>query len=613
MSEATIKKRKAFKMPVYFSFCIALLISCFTVSAQQQRIYQQHEVIEIGNGTKIEILKCRGEGEDQECDVIYYTDKRQNGTRKWEKTSVIRQLEQATKAVLQPETQQPKKTSKVTVGDKKQLAKIPAIKTPAISDTSKMPKTNYAEKEVASNRKTSNPSITLTETIQKPSVDSTTNMVSPSIPVEQSTNVNISHATYTLDDCYRIAIDRNTTLKRAQNTINSNIIDGQSAKFGMYPSVSYNIGHYFSFGKNIDPVTNTYVFETFSGGYTALGLQMNLFSGFNRLNTIKQTSYIIQSSEYVKKRLELELMANITLVYARLLLDKEQLKAARSNIENTLNEIDVINEKIKVGRLTKYEFYTFNARLNTQQADLVTIQNDSSAALQDLRQLLNVPYKQQVDIISIDPTVLTDLFATSISASDFIDAILAKHPSIKQAQMDEQVAELGVKIAKSNAYPSVSIGGNISSNYNINQVNANGDKIALSNQLSNNLGQNINIGLHVPIFSQMETANRIKKEKININNAELAKTDAINAITASTLQLINDFNAAKQKYKASFSAWEQNSLSYNMYQEKYRLGQLSSVELITAADILNTSTSKYLQAKLEMFFRFKLLELLKSE
>jgi hypothetical protein len=42
------------------------------------------------------------------------------------------------------------------------------------------------------------------------------------------------------------------------------------------------------------------------------------------------------------------------------------------------------------------------------------------------------------------------------------------------------------------------------------------------------------------------------------------------------------------------------------------LGQVSSVELLTAADILNTSTSKYLQARLEMFFRYQLLELLKS-
>jgi len=418
--------------------------------------------------------------------------------------------------------------------------------------------------------------------------------------------------TYSLNDCYRLTIVNNTNLKRAQNAINSNIIDRETAKFSLYPSLYYNIGHYFSFGKNIDPVTNSYVFETFSGGYTSLNLQLNLFSAFNRINTIKQTGYIIQSSEYAKKQLELELLANVTLLYARLSSDKEQLKTVRNNIESTLNEMEIINEKIKVGKLTRYEYYPFNARLNSQKVDLVTLQNDSLSALGDLRQLMNIPFDQPIELAQVDTTILANLATVSISAKDYIDSILYSHPAIRQAQLDEEVAEIGIKIVKSNAWPSVSVGGNVSSNYNINQVNNNGDKISLSNQLNNNLGQYINIGLRVPIFSQMQTANRIKKERINTDNSRLAKTEAINSISKIGYQSINDFNSAKEKYHVSKLAWEQNQLSYEMYKEKYRLGQVSSVELIAISDILTTSSLKFLQTKLELFFRYQLLQLLKN-
>jgi outer membrane protein len=606
-----------FKKVIKVFASLILVVFSNLTSAQIKRDYQPHEVIEIGNGTKIEILKCRGEGDSQECDVIYYTDKRQNGKRKWEKTSIIRELEQSARVPGEQEKQEAKKPLQANKGvlrDVKPSIKTPLTKPPVALDTAfaainKTPVHPPEKAEVTKEK------ISIIRNVPEPNHPAYSDTAITATPVEEKasiSNVNVTRTTYTLNQCYRLALDNNTTLKRAQNTINGNLIDRETAKFGMYPSLSYNIGHYFSFGKNIDPVTNTYVFETFSGGYTAFNLQMNLFSGFNRVNTIKQTSYLVQSSEYSKKRLELELLANITLVYARLLSDKEQLKASRSNIQSTVSEIEIINEKIKVGRLTKYEYYTFNARLNSQQADLVTLQNDSSAAVQDLKQLMNMRYNQQIDVAVIDATVLENLFTTTISAPDYIDAILQNHPAIKQAQMDEHIAELGVKLAKSNGLPSISVGGNLASNYNINQVNANGEKIGLSNQLNNNLGQNINISLHVPIFSQMETANRVKKERININNAQLAKSEAINTIATSTLQLINDFNAGKQKYKASLAAWEENNLSYSMYQEKYRLGQVSSVELLTAADILNTSTSKYLQAKLEMFFRYQLLELLKS-
>ncbi|MBA4139248.1 MAG: TolC family protein [Segetibacter sp.] len=416
---------------------------------------------------------------------------------------------------------------------------------------------------------------------------------------------------FTLDECYRLALDRNINLKQAQNNIKGNAIDHRTAQYRLLPSVSYNLGHYFSFGKNIDPVTNTFVYESFSGGYTAFGLQMQLFSGFSRLNAIKQSAYNIEASEYAKKRAELELLTNITLIYARLLLDKEQLSIERNNIESTTKELEIINEKIKVGRLTKYEYYTFNARLNTEQANLVSLQNDSLAALQDLKQLLNIQYKEKLDIAAIDTSVLSIIYTSNISSEDYIETILQKHPAIKQAQMDELVARLGEKIARGSFYPSLSVGGNLNSNYNANRTMQNGRKIPIDRQLNDNLGQNININLRIPIFSQLENASRVKRERINISNAELAIQEAQNTVVTNTLQLVNDFNASRQKYMATLTAWEQNKLSYNLYEEKYRLGQISSVELLAARDILNTSTSGYLQARLQLYFQFQVMELLK--
>ena len=171
---------------------------------------------------------------------------------------------------------------------------------------------------------------------------------------------------------------------------------------------------------------------------------------------------------------------------------------------------------------------------------------------------------------------------------------------------------MGEKIAKSNLYPSLSLGGNLNSNYNANQINVSGSKVPLGTQLNDNMGQNIYINLRIPIFSQNENANRIKKEQINISNAELNRQAAINTITSNTLQLINDFNGAKTKYIATKSAWEQNKLSYDLHVEKYRVGQISSVELLTAQDTFNASTSRYVQTRLQLFFQYQLLQLLKS-
>ena len=43
----------------------------------------------------MEVLSCRGTGENEECDVIYYTEKRYLGKRMWEKSTVLKQLKVA--------------------------------------------------------------------------------------------------------------------------------------------------------------------------------------------------------------------------------------------------------------------------------------------------------------------------------------------------------------------------------------------------------------------------------------------------------------------------------------------------------------------------------------
>jgi hypothetical protein len=85
-------KSVKFLVPVFIVF-----FSFFTTSThaqQQKRTYYPHEELELQDGLKVEILRSRGEGDNEELDVIYYTTKRQLGKRMWERADVIREKEQ---------------------------------------------------------------------------------------------------------------------------------------------------------------------------------------------------------------------------------------------------------------------------------------------------------------------------------------------------------------------------------------------------------------------------------------------------------------------------------------------------------------------------------------
>ncbi len=70
--------------------------------------YSNHQVLILANGLKVEILKTRGTGLAEECDVIYYTTKRQEGKRMWQ--SVARLQEEERAAQIAYEIAYPKKS-----------------------------------------------------------------------------------------------------------------------------------------------------------------------------------------------------------------------------------------------------------------------------------------------------------------------------------------------------------------------------------------------------------------------------------------------------------------------------------------------------------------------
>ncbi len=61
--------------------------------------------------------------------------------------------------------------------------------------------------------------------------------------------------------------------------------------------------------------------------------------------------------------------------------DREQVSTIRNNNQHTQEELNVVQEKIDVGKLSKSDYYTINTRHKTEQAELVDIQNDSAHSI----------------------------------------------------------------------------------------------------------------------------------------------------------------------------------------------------------------------------------------
>ena len=90
-----------------------------------------------------------------------------------------------------------------------------------------------------------------------------------------------------VDSCMRYAANHNLDVRAARISLSDSRLDQQSALASMLPSVGAQIGAQFSFGRSIDPATNTYNnLRTFSNSY-GLSLSVPLFTGGSLVNDFR--------------------------------------------------------------------------------------------------------------------------------------------------------------------------------------------------------------------------------------------------------------------------------------------------------------------------------------
>ena len=96
-------------------FLLLFVIMRFVSAAQTNPTFQNHQIIDIGNNTKVEILRSRGEGIAEECDVIYFTTKRQDGKRMWQSVRQLKEEERAGRIAKEAANPSLKKNSTVNL------------------------------------------------------------------------------------------------------------------------------------------------------------------------------------------------------------------------------------------------------------------------------------------------------------------------------------------------------------------------------------------------------------------------------------------------------------------------------------------------------------------
>jgi outer membrane protein len=466
------------------------------------------------------------------------------------------------------------------------------------------------------------------------------NSVNAQANVEQPAN------TYSLEDCIRIALETNPQVKLSELQVQTNENTYAQSKWQRWPSISFSAGQGFSSGRNIDPFTNQFVQQNINSNNYQLGGSITLFNGFQIKNNIKLNDTNLKASSKDLDAARNDIMLNVALSYLQVVTNEELIEVAKRQVEASELQVARTAKLVEAGTLAEANLLDLKAQLANDELTLVNAENNLETAKLGLKQLMNMPGSEQINVVKI-PVADPALRAYDASIQEIFDTALGNLPQMKAANLRIEAAKTNIDLARGAGMPSLTLNGGVYTAYSSAapkerfvsdgtgskeiEVTSPTDYIIYNNeqlpivqkvttpngslryfgyfdQLNFNRNSAININLTIPIFTNFRVKYNVANAKIQQKNAEYQAQQVQLTIRKNVEQAYIDMNNAAKRYSATANQVQALQETFRVSQVRFDVGAINSVEYNIAKANLDKANGNLVQAKYDYVFRTKILD-----
>ncbi len=442
---------------------------------------------------------------------------------------------------------------------------------------------------------------------------------------------------WSMEQCIDYALKNNISVKQSELNTEISEVNLKQSKANLLPELNGSASHLYDFGLNIDRVTNELTKQEMLSENLALNTDVNLFSGWQNINNIKQNRYNYQAGKFDIDKMKNDISLNVASDYLQILYNIESLENAKNQMGITAAQVDRTQKLVDAGAAAKGTLLDIQAQLATEELNVTNAQNNLDISYLTLAQLLNMSSAEGFTIVKPEINIAGDALLTS-NPTQIYNSAVANLPEMKSADLKVKSAERGVSSAWGALSPRLSLVASYGTSYSSlpsqlsslpafegyapnGSYTSRGDtvlsplfsnptfkKASFMDQYKDNANKYFGFNLTVPIFNRFQTKLAIDKAKIQKINAELTVESTKLQIQKNIQQAFADASAALKNYASSQKALIAMEESFKYTEQKFNVGMVNTTDYNTAKNKLITSQSQVLQAKYQFVFKTKVLD-----
>lgn len=413
---------------------------------------------------------------------------------------------------------------------------------------------------------------------------------------------------WTLKECLDYASANHPLVKQATVNIQKNDRQIAASKGMLLPSVNAGVNHSYSLGSSINQSSNQR--ETLNIQYDQVIAQANieLFNWRNYLN-ISLSKLNKNASTYKLKQAQNEVKLNVIQNFFTYQNSKSWLEVLETQITGIEEQIKRTEKEVEIGSRSKSDVYDIKANLGTLQEQWVSAKNQRDLAKINLLNTLNIT-QDSIDFVMDDNGSLVQ---EDFNTADFTNKLIENNPAYKTVIAEIKAQEKNIDIEKSYYLPTLTGNYSWSTFYNKSLSNNSFTNTSFSDQFSQNKNQSISFGLNIPIFNKFQIKNNVEIAKLNVINSNYSKDLIINDLTKSINSIKAQFLNAQEKYSLLELNFENQKLSFQKSEEKYKEGLVDAYTFFVVRNNWLQANYNLISSKNDVNQQVELLKVLQSE
>lgn len=408
----------------------------------------------------------------------------------------------------------------------------------------------------------------------------------------------VAQTSWTLEECIDHALEHNLLLKDFQYTNDANKEDYKQSIRNLLPVLNAGSNYQVNSGRAEDPNTGTFVVQDFFSNNYSIQSNIDLFQGFQKLNSIKASKFLYQAAKeertqqrYLLAFRVMQAFNNIRFFEGLVAIATEQVNVSKTNFK-------LVEKQIELGLMAGADMYEAKSSLLSDELNLTQSRNQLAAAKLALIQEMNLENTSDIEIVA-DLEISNGDTVSSEMESDTIYAKAREFlPLIKAQELRAQAAKKQVGVARGRLYPSLSLFAGMGTGYFETFRDSLGNTLPFREQFRDNFSRFYGLSLNVPISNGWSARSRVKQAKIERlrqeNNLEVQEQVLFQTIQ----ELVQEHNALLVEKGQSDQNVEAQRMAFTVAQKRFENGMINGIELLTAKNLFASAQNENLQVTL---------------